>query len=289
MAVGTEKNNLISRVASARVFFRASRTLSARQAICPAHSSGKRYHVPPQASNEPRSSQQENLPTPYARVPSRELRVCRPGCALPLLSFWRECVERWGEEWERVEAEEAKAPCGTGEEKVGLALVLALVVGVATTALAADPGDSFRLGQANTVDAMTRLTSAINNPVLGLDNNSANAAATALELRVEPGKAPMEVNSDAKVASLNADEVDGESADEIGVNGWERAEATSVTNALSPKSATARCPSGKVVVGTGAEITCGKLTNPGTTHAYRCRDRRDNFIRIQAVRHRESV
>jgi hypothetical protein len=31
--------------------------------------------------------------------------------------------------------------------------------------------------------------------MLRIDNNSTNASATALELRVEPGKAPMEVDS----------------------------------------------------------------------------------------------
>jgi hypothetical protein len=144
----------------------------------------------------------------------------------------------------------------------GLALVLALVVGGATAALAAVPGDPLKLGQANTIDALTRLTGAVNNPMLRIDNNSTNASATALELRVEPGHAPMKVDSDARVVSLNADEVDGHSVNEIGVNGWERVEATSVTNARSPKSATARCPSGKMVVGTGAEITGGKY-NPG--------------------------
>ncbi|MDF2701889.1 MAG: hypothetical protein K0S10_833 [Rubrobacteraceae bacterium] len=72
---------------------------------------------------------------------------------------------------------------------------LALVVGVATMALAAVSGDPLKLEQANYIDALTRLTGAINNPMLRIDNNSTNASATALELRVEPGKAPMEVDS----------------------------------------------------------------------------------------------
>ena len=36
-------------------------------------------------------------------------------------------------------------------------------------------------------------------------------------IRVEQGKVPMDVDSGTKVANLNADEVDGEGANEIGV------------------------------------------------------------------------
>lgn len=43
-----------------------------------------------------------------------------------------------------------------------------------------------------------------------IDNNSANASATALDLQVEPGKAPMKVNSATQVANLNADKIDGQ-------------------------------------------------------------------------------
>src|SRR3712207_400491 len=43
-------------------------------------------------------------------------------------------------------------------------------------------------------------------------NNSAGAGATALELRVEPGKAPMKVNSATRVALLNSEKVGGKDA-----------------------------------------------------------------------------
>ena len=49
-------------------------------------------------------------------------------------------------------------------------------------------------------------------PSLRVDNNSADASATALDLQVEPGKAPMSVNSDGRVANLNADKLDGQEA-----------------------------------------------------------------------------
>ncbi len=39
----------------------------------------------------------------------------------------------------------------------GLALVLALILGIATMALAAMPGDPFKLGQVNTIDRASRL------------------------------------------------------------------------------------------------------------------------------------
>jgi hypothetical protein len=45
-----------------------------------------------------------------------------------------------------------------------------------------------------------------------VNNNSAEASATALDLRVEPGRAPMKVHSEARVANLNASELDGQEA-----------------------------------------------------------------------------
>jgi hypothetical protein len=95
---------------------------------------------------------------------------------------------------------------------VGLSVMLALVLGVATTALAAIPGDPFRLGQTNGIDAMSALVGNVASPMLRVDNSSTRVGATALDLRVEPGKAPMKVNSGARVANLNADRVDGKEA-----------------------------------------------------------------------------
>jgi len=97
----------------------------------------------------------------------------------------------------------------------GLALVLALVLGVATTALAAIPGDPFKLGRINTIDAVSTLAGNVAGPMLRVDNNSTEMGATALDLRVEAGKAPMKVNSAKKVAKLNADSLDGKDASEF--------------------------------------------------------------------------
>ncbi len=92
---------------------------------------------------------------------------------------------------------------------LGVAVMVALVLGVATTALAGTGvGARFQLGQTNTVNAITKLVGSVAGPGLQVDNNSTNANATALDLQVEPGKAPMKVNSEAKVANLNSDKLD---------------------------------------------------------------------------------
>src|SRR5215203_3301542 len=96
---------------------------------------------------------------------------------------------------------------------VGLAVILALTVGLATTALAGTGvGARFQLGQTNTVNAITKLVGSVAGPSLQIDNNSTGAGATALDLQVEAGKAPMKVNSATQVANLNADKVDGRDA-----------------------------------------------------------------------------
>jgi hypothetical protein len=104
----------------------------------------------------------------------------------------------------------------------GLALVMALIFGVATTALAGTGvGARFQLGQTNTVNAITRLVGSVAGPSLQIDNNSADPSATALDLRVEPGKAPLTVDSTAgKATNLNADELDGLSSEELAPRGY---------------------------------------------------------------------
>ncbi len=93
---------------------------------------------------------------------------------------------------------------------VGLAVVLALTVGVAGAALAANGGNLI-LGQNNVASAITQLagSAGVAGPSLLIDNNSADPAATALDLQVEAGRPPMKVSSDTKVANLNADKLDG--------------------------------------------------------------------------------
>ncbi len=96
----------------------------------------------------------------------------------------------------------------------GLALVLGLVFGVASVALGAN-GGNFILGKKNVATALTRLTGNVNGAAMQITNNNAGANDTALDLSVQPGEAPMKVNSGTKVANLNADTLDGVDSTEI--------------------------------------------------------------------------
>ena len=95
---------------------------------------------------------------------------------------------------------------------VGLTVSLAIALGAATAALAAVPGDPFKLGQTNTINKLTALVGGVNGAMLKIDNNSGAADATALNLSVQPGRAPMKVDSGTKVSNLNSDKVDGKDA-----------------------------------------------------------------------------
>jgi hypothetical protein len=92
----------------------------------------------------------------------------------------------------------------------GLALVMALVVGVASMAFGAN-GGTFVLGKLN--NAATAVTGLVGNvdggAALRVTNPNTGTNDTALDLRVGAGEAPMRVDSAGKVANLNADRVDG--------------------------------------------------------------------------------
>lgn len=96
---------------------------------------------------------------------------------------------------------------------MGLAVLLAVILGVGTTALAAVPGDPFKLGRLNAVNAVTQLVGESTGAMLRLDNNSSAKNSRALSLEVQPGKAPLSVNASAgKATNLDADRVDGQNA-----------------------------------------------------------------------------
>ena len=98
---------------------------------------------------------------------------------------------------------------------VGLAVILALLFGVATTALGAT-GGNFILGQANVASAVSKLAGNVpGGAVLQVSNPSAQAGSKALQLGVSEGKAPLAVDAAAGTATnLSADELDGkDSAD----------------------------------------------------------------------------
>lgn len=118
---------------------------------------------------------------------------------------------------------------------VGLAVTLALMLGVTTAALAAAPGDPFKLGKINTLNRLSTLVGSTANAMLKVDNNGTG---TALDLQVQPGKAPMKVNSDTQVANLNADRLDGNTAENFyfydeKVNDSEKLDGKDSTNFLT--------------------------------------------------------
>src|SRR5688500_7795834 len=89
---------------------------------------------------------------------------------------------------------------------VGLMVTLGLVLGLVGVALAGTGvGATFNLGRVNGVDKISQLVGSTNKPMLRVDNKSAGADARALDLRVEPGRPPMTVNSPTQVTNLNAD------------------------------------------------------------------------------------
>lgn len=93
---------------------------------------------------------------------------------------------------------------------VGLAVILALVVGLASTALGAN-GGIFKLGQTNVATLITRLagTQGVNGAMFEVQNNNSGTDDTALSLKVQSGEPPMTVDSPTKVPNLNADRLDG--------------------------------------------------------------------------------
>jgi hypothetical protein len=73
----------------------------------------------------------------------------------------------------------------------------------------------------------------------------------------------MKVNSDAQVANLDSDKLDGKSATEIGVNDRLIVSNSSLSSSNSPKGVGVACPPGKVLVGTGYDINGGSSGAPG--------------------------
>jgi hypothetical protein len=96
---------------------------------------------------------------------------------------------------------------------VGVAIMLGLIFGVATSAFGAN-GGNFILGSLNnTATAITKLTGTVGGgPALHVSNPSTATGSRALDLQVATGKAPMRVNSGTKVTNLNADKLDGKEA-----------------------------------------------------------------------------
>jgi hypothetical protein len=93
---------------------------------------------------------------------------------------------------------------------VGLSVIVAVVLGVATMAFAGN-GQPWTLGQKNTATAITNLggSAGVDGPMLQLTNRDAGSDDTAVDLNVQSGEPPIDVNSTTKVSQLNADQLDG--------------------------------------------------------------------------------
>jgi hypothetical protein len=104
---------------------------------------------------------------------------------------------------------------------VGLTIMLAVVMGVATTALAGTGvGATFNLGKLNSVNALSTLSGSVNNALLRISNSNTGTSATALSLNTVSTSPPMKVTSSTKVANLNSDNLDGkDSSAFLAVNG----------------------------------------------------------------------
>lgn len=90
---------------------------------------------------------------------------------------------------------------------IGLTIALAVVLGIASMALAAVPGDPFKLGKINSINRVSTLVGSVAGPLLKVDNNGGGPA---LKLEANSGKPPLVVNADAGTATnLDADKVDG--------------------------------------------------------------------------------
>jgi hypothetical protein len=119
---------------------------------------------------------------------------------------------------------------------IGVGVSLALVLGAATVALAAVPGDPFKLGKVNQIENATTTLRAsfeglpIGNrpvlevvqeqgtggPALRVENANSGIGSSAIQLKVPPNRPPISVNSDAgKAISLNADKLDGKTEEDF--------------------------------------------------------------------------
>ena len=130
---------------------------------------------------------------------------------------------------------------------VGLAVVLAVVLGISSKALAGTGvGAVFNLGQANSVDALSKLVGSTTSPLLRIDNNGAGSA---LQLLVGQNSPPLTVNAGAgKAVNLSADELDNKDSSAFLPSEIYEKSASGTVAAGSSAGTTAYCDSGDVAV-----------------------------------------
>jgi hypothetical protein len=167
-----------------------------------------------------------------------------------------------------------------------LAVVAALTLVAASTALAGTGvGATFNLGQTNTVTALSRLVGNVAGPMLVLDNNSAGAGARALDLRVEPNRAPLTVNPTAgKATNFNADKLDDKDSTSFLSSSFYTKQSLSEGVANGIKEADLDCDAGDVMLsggyffGSGAEVLSDTVFNNRYFLAWRSGDQPVNAV-----------
>ena len=136
---------------------------------------------------------------------------------------------------------------------MGVAVMLAVVLGVGTSALAAVPGDPFKLGRTNSIDVMSTLVGSASGTLLRINNNGSGPA---VDLRVEEGEAPMNVNSTTRVNGLNADQIDGkDSAAFVPADTYVERNIVEGEGGGLIESTTAFCDQGDVLLGGGFDVS----------------------------------
>lgn len=129
---------------------------------------------------------------------------------------------------------------------VGLAVILALALGVASIALGAN-GNPLILGRGNAATRVTALT------------NQGQGAA--LNLKVRPGQPPLAVNSSTQVLGLNADQLDNKTASQFMASSVYRTEAPTDTGTVlgdGSEIKTMSCDPGDTVLAGGpASVAAG--------------------------------
>lgn len=164
---------------------------------------------------------------------------------------------------------------------VGVAVMLAMVVGVTSRAFGAN-GDPWTLGQGNVATAITVLGGAlgVDGPMVRLINNNADPDDTALELRVQAGEAPMTVNSNTRVANLNADRLDGkDSGGFVAADIYKRESAVAAGTQIGDGTFVAdqACDPGDVLLSGGpaninpTSVMLESFPSPGSTTSWKVR------------------